>query len=402
MQGYNVVIGERYMPLFDFKPHNAIFGGRGTGKSVAVVKVLVPTAATQPKKIICGRQYQTSIAESSKAQIEEEIYNLGANEQFKITKTAITSKAGATFSFIGLDINPDSMKSIAGTDILWVEEAASVKKTVFQKIIPTFLRKPKSSLIWTWNPEFSTDAVDEYYRGPNCPENSFVLKTTQDDNPFFQQTELYEQYSHDQKYHPNFGHIWLGQYNENSDARIFSKVFSGHKDTRGLSPLYGLDFGFSKDPNAMVKVYINHAERWIYIPEAIYFNCPLIDMPEFMNTVSGAMDSVIVGDSSRPETIDFLNSQGFSVIGAIKGAGSVKSGISFMQGYDIFVAPDLEDMDTELIRYQWVTDKKGRILNTPVDKYNHMIDAARYALEREMYNRLEDGDDGITKIRRLA
>lgn len=379
--------------------HYAYFGGRGTGKTHHIGEALVIEAFSWPARIVCGRQFQASIDESVKELLENKIEYFGLSWFFKITEYEIVGQNGSSFSFVGLDRNPGSIKSFEGADITFVEEANYVKAKALEILIPTVLRKPGSRMIWAWNPDQKTDPVDDLFRGKKPPSNSYVCRVTHDDNPHFATTKLPQQMEDQrQRDEQKYRHIWLGEYNTLSDVKVFTNWRTGRIDVpETCEPLFGMDFGFSQDPNAVVKLYVIEGIKTIYISnEAFGKKIPSKELPALLDTIPQSRDFYIAADSSRPETIDGLRVQGFNIAGAKKGPNSVKDGLSWLQGYDIVISPDCPNMIAEAQNYEWKTDPLGKPLPVPCDKENHGWDAVRYATEQK---RIGGGSGGVRKIR---
>ena len=376
---------EAFFFLLEAARHKAAFGGRGSAKSHSFAETLAATAHSMPKRIVCARQFQNSIRDSVKELIEQKIYALGLNDNFKITDAEIIAhKTGSRFSFVGLDRNPQSIKSLEGADIAWVDEAQSVKDKSVDMLIPT-VRKPGSELWWSWNPDDAEDPVDKLFRGGSPPERSIVRAVSFQDNPWFWDTELPdEMQSLMRRDLQKFRHVWLGHYARSTETAVFrnwriGRVQIGETDR----PRFGLDFGFGKDPSAFVKVYILPKQRTIYIAaEAYGHGVGTEDLPDLIDTVTEARRFPIMADSARPDTIQFLQRRGYAIRGAIKGPGSVKDGIEWLQGFSIVIDPDCKHMVAEAKNYSWQTDKRtGERLPVLEDANNHLWDAVRYATE---------------------
>jgi phage terminase large subunit len=377
-------LGAAFVPLLDEYRHYAVYGGRGTAKSNSIAEAIIIRMCIKKELVVCARQFQTSIRDSAKALLEVKISSLGLDGAFKITDNEIINvHNGSRAIFIGMQTNPASMQSIEGVTIAWLEEAQSVSQRAMEIAIPTFMRQSGAKMFWSWNPTDPKDPVDVYFRGGNIPERSYIKEVTQEDNPFFLQSELPIEMEYCRVNNPGrFTHIWLGGYDVISQARIFTNVRQGRVEVpRKAVPLLGMDFGFSQDPNAIVVVYHLPETRQLYISEEATGQVSLDDLEDLLDTVTIAREYVIVADSSRPETIDFLNQRGFTVMGSRKGAGSIKAGINFMQGFEIVVSPECLGVWGEMRSYSWKQDKHGVILKVPEDKNNHFIDAIRYALE---------------------
>lgn len=403
-------IGERFLQLFKPARHKAFFGGRGSAKSHSIATVLVIIAAHSCKRIVCARQFQNSLRDSSKELIEQKIKALGLADQYTILEREIIHKTtGSRFTFIGLDRNPDSAKSLEGADICWVEEARTINQRSMEILIPT-IRKPGSEIWWSWNPENRNDPVDDYFRGNGKerenwlpPVNSIIQEVGIEDNPWFYQTEMpNEMWYMKQGNLKRFEHIWGGSYDDDFEGKVFSNVMIGRIPVPDyVAPRYGMDFGFGNDPSFVVKVYVMEAARQIYIAREFMGRTALRDLPASILTVVDDESDLIKADSSQPGTIDHLCSQGFNLVGAKKGPGSVKSGINWLQSYQIVIDPECEHMREEARLYSWQKDRlTGQKLSVPVDAHNHGWDAVRYATEDcQIEPEALDSDGGVLRLR---
>lgn len=398
----SIILGEKFMQLFGEYRHMALFGGRGSGKSHAVAIFLVTVAAKSKLRIVCARQFQNSIRDSVKELIENYIIEMGLSNQYTVLEREIIHNVtGSRFTFIGLDRNPDSAKSLEGADICFVEEARTINARSMEILIPT-IRKPGSKIIWAWNPEHPTDPVDAYFRGGRPPPNSVVCQVGIEDNPFFYHTPLADEMEHMRIGNPQrYKHVWLGAYDENSETKIFSNVIIGKVINIGehIPARYGMDFGFGSDPSFITKAFVLHEQKIIYVERSACGRVPLRDLPAMMDSVIDSRSDLIIGDSSQPGTIEHLCSQGFRVIGAKKGPGSVKAGINWLQGYKIVIHPSNEEHREEARLYSWQVDRiTKQILSVPVDANNHGWDALRYATESAQIEAQDDKDGGVIKV----
>lgn len=391
-------MGQKFIDtLFTDARHKALFGGRGSSKSWSVATYLDLTAAKERKRIVCARQFQNSIRDSSKELIERRIHDLGMTNQFTITdRYVFHNVTKSQFMFVGLERNVESIRSLEGADIVWIEEARTISAKSMEILLPT-IRSPGSQLIWTWNPEQPEDPVDAYFRSGPPPPRSIVTRVSFEDNPFFNETEMPQELETLKRgNYARYQHVWEGAY----DVRYESKVFPNAKVGRtevpaNLAPYYGLDFGFGNDPSFIVKVYIIEDKRTIYIAAEAAGRFTMEQLPGMVRSVVARGDELIKADSSQPGTIEFLQGRGFNVVPARKGPGSVKSGILFLQGYDILIDPNCEAMREEARLYSWMTDRlTNKILSVPVDAYNHGWDATRYAVEDASLDPPDDGEDG--------
>jgi phage terminase large subunit len=378
-------MGDKYAKvLFEPARHKAFYGGRGSAKSWSVATYLVLTAASKRRRIVCARQFQNSIRDSSKELIERRINDLGFAGQFDPTDRSIVhAGTGSEFLFIGLERNVESIRSLEGADIVWVEEARTTKARSLEVLLPT-VRNRDSELIWTWNPEDPTDPVDAYFRKGPPPPRAFVTRVDYTDNPFFYQTELPHEMELLKQGNPaRYRHVWLGDYDTSYDTKIFSNVTIGRVQPGPDDlPRYGLDFGFGSDPSFIVKLYVFDNRRIVYVAAEACGRVPMEQLPALIRSAGAGADDLIRADSSQPGTIEFLRGRGLNIEGAKKGAGSVKAGINFLQGYRIIIDPTCEGLREEARLYSWMVDRHTqRTLSVPVDANNHGWDAARYAVE---------------------
>lgn len=401
------VLGEKYVrALWTPARHKAIYGGRGSAKSWSIATALCILAGQEKKKIVCARQFQNSIRDSSKALIEKRIEMMGIRRQFHITDQYIYHRGTRSeFVFTGLDRNIESIRSLEGADVVWVEEARTVKAKSMEVLLPT-VRTPGSYFIWSWNPESPDDPVDHYFRRGGAPPRSLVVFVDYTDNPFFYSTEL----PHEMEVLKNgnferYKHVWLGGYDIASDSRVFPAVTVGRVNVPGnVPPRYGMDFGFGGDPSFVVKVYVIEDHKIIYIADESSGRVPMNQLPQMIASVVHNEDDLIKADSSQPGTIGFLQSKYPNMVGAKKGPGSVKSGINYINGYRIIIDPNCEQMREEARLYSYMTDKlTGKVLpgKIPVDANNHGWDSVRYAIEDCIENPPQEDDDmgGVVKLK---
>ena len=187
------------------------FGGRGGGKSVDKIKAIVLESTIKRVRVLVTREYQDSIAESVKAEIEACIDELELNHFFKITEDKITAVNGSKFVFKGLKKNINNIKSIANVDIVLVEEAENVSANSWDKLLPSI--RPKSGraiVIVIFNPASELDATWQTWI-VNTPPRTLLTTCNYFDNKYFPPF-LERQRSHDEKTLPpkRYKNKWLG------------------------------------------------------------------------------------------------------------------------------------------------------------------------------------------------
>lgn len=193
------------------KPHRVkcLYGGRGSGKSWMIAEALIQFAVRHDLRFLCLRRVQKSIDASAHQLLCDTIRRLGYEAEFTITKTSIVAESGAEFKFIGLQSNLDSLKSIEGVDVAWVEEAHAISREAWEILLPTIRRD--SSEIWvSFNPDFAWD--DTYVRFVlNANDSWFTELINWNDNPYFT-NELNEERLQCFQYYPDrYDNIWEGK-----------------------------------------------------------------------------------------------------------------------------------------------------------------------------------------------
>jgi phage terminase large subunit len=201
-----------------------------------------------------------------------------------------------------------------------------------------------------------------------------------------------------------FLHVWGGHYSLNSEARVFRNWKVEEFDTPEDAIFrFGADWGFATDPTVLVRCFLKGKKLFVD-HEAWKVGCEIDETPSlfagsdrdklkigekprWLNErqhpgIEGSTKWMVTADSSRPETVSYMRRMGFKIIAAIKGVGSIEDGIEFLKSFDIIVHPRCEKVIEELTLYAYKTDPQtNEILPLLEDKYNHTIDALRYALE---------------------
>lgn len=158
---------------------------------------------------------------------------------------------------------------------------------------------------------------------------------------------------------------------------------------------FGLDFGYTNDPSALFCGLLDQANRRLYVFDEMYEKGMSNKMIAEKIRALGYSKERITADAAEPKSIDELRFMGLHVKGARKGKDSVKNGIQWIQDLEIIIHPQCVNFITEISNYTWDKDKFGAALNTPIDDFNHLLDAMRYALEDMMMQ------SSVKAVRRL-
>lgn len=384
------------LPLMGPKRFKLTKGGRGSGKSHEVAEELVEDCVADPDlPAVCIREVQRSMRFSSKRLIEAKIRSLGVSHLFNSRESHIERVGGTgVILFQGMqDHTADSIKSLEGFRRAWIEEASSISALSLEYLIPT-MREDGAEIWATWNPQRPTDAIEQLARQLEGDDDAVTIHVNYDENPHLPET-LYKEAQRMLRNDPEaYQHVYMGQYNTKSKAQIFNgkyriDEFWPQGDWDG--PYHGVDWGFSQDPTAAVRVWVHDNKLYIEL-EAGRVGLENDDIAKHLIDRIPHIDKHEVrADSARPETIAHVKSPGRAlqkraciprIVAVQKWPNSVEDGIAHMRSYDeIVIHPQCTEVIQEFALYAYKVDKRsGDVLATIVDKHNHYIDAIRYAL----------------------
>lgn len=212
---------QKLQPLFQPNRYKILYGGRGGAKSWGVARALLIRGAKQPTRILCAREFQSSIQDSVHKLLSDQIYDLGLSDFYEIQKSVIVGANGTEFGFEGIRHNISKIKSYEGADICWVEEAQAVSKASWNILIPT-IRKDESEIWLTFNPELETD---ETYRRfvVSPPEDAWVQKVNYSDNPWFPEVLRKEMESLKISDPDAYLNIWEGHCRQALEGAVYAK-----------------------------------------------------------------------------------------------------------------------------------------------------------------------------------
>lgn len=416
-QTVDLPIPAKLVPVFakEGVRYRGAFGGRGSAKTrtfamMSAVKAYQAAEQGISGVILCGREFMNSLEESSMEEVKQAIRSIPwLNDYFDIGEKYIRTKCKrVNYVFCGLRHNLDSIKSKARILLAWVDEAESVSDLAWKKLRPT-VRESGSEIWVTWNPEKDGSATDKRFR-KTPPKNSIIVEMNYNDNPWFPDV-LEEERLDDLNSleYSDYAWIWEGAYLENSDKQVLAnkyvvQSFPDNLWQKADRLLFGADFGFAKDPNTLVRMFM--LDRNLYIEyEAYGTGVELNDMWKFYAGKDGATDKQlsewevtddakfagipearkwpIKADNSRPETISHIKKQGFNISAAKKWQGSVEDGITHLRGFkQIIIHPRCKETAKEARLYSYKTDRiTGEVLPVIEDKNNHCWDAVRYGLD---------------------
>lgn len=394
MTTVRIEIPPKLIPVFSGNyRYRGSYGGRGSAKTrtfalMTAIRGYMAAQNGQSGVILCAREYMNSLEESSMEEVKQAIRSVPWLASFyDIGEKYIRTKCkSVNYVFAGLRHNLDSIKSKARVLIAWVDEAESVSETAWTKLAPTV--REEGSEIWvTWNPERDGSATDKRFR-KTPPDNACIVEMNYDDNPWFPDVLEQERVNDQSRLDAStYAWIWEGAYLENSEKQVLAnkyKIESFPDDLWKQADrlLFGADFGFAKDPNTLLRMFI--LDNCLYIEHEAYgVGVELDHIPAFYDKVPESRKWPIKADSVRPETISYLKRQGFNISAAKKWQGSVEDGITFLRGFKkIIIHPRCKETAKEARLYSYKTDRiTDEVLPIIEDAHNHCWDAARYGLD---------------------
>ena len=211
-----------------------IKGGRSGGKSHEVANYLVERSISEPDlKIVGLREIQKSIDKSSKSLIDTKIKQMGVDMLYHSIQSEIRKKIpndSGHFYFQGMnDLTADNIKSLEGYKIAWFEEAQNCSRNTLKTLRPT-IRSEGSQIIFTWNPKFPDDAIDEFCNQVANEDDCLVIHVNYSDNPFLTE-EAKREIELDKKNYPDdFENIWLGAYDTSFHGHYYAKLLEDAKE----------------------------------------------------------------------------------------------------------------------------------------------------------------------------
>lgn len=387
MQNNVIEIPIEYKRLFDDDWREAaIYGGRYSLKSHTVARVLLILGRQKQMRFGCFREFQNSIAESSH-QLLKDLINLYELHDYKVTENSIINSTTKTeFLFKGLHHNEQSIKSIEGIDIAWVEEAQTVSKASIEVLTPT-VRKPGSKIIYTYNRLLENDPVHERLVIEGRP-NTLIINVNYDvaEKYGYLPEEIKNEIEDDKLNRPAlYKHKWLGEPNS-LERRVYKdwiQIDSIPHEAKLVRR--GLDFGYTSDPTSIVAIY-EYNGGYILDEEIYRKGMKNNDIAAFLKNADQP-NTLVTGDSAEPKSIAELQEFGINILGVKKVGGDDPLGnkktfkqfmIDFVGRQRISVTKRSHNIWREYLGYLLKEDKDGRILNDPEDGNDHAMDSIGY------------------------
>ena len=390
-----ITANPKYKELYKTnKRYILVTGGRGSGKSFEVSTFINLLTYEQNHRALFTRYTMSSAGLSIIPEFIEKIELLDVANHFTVTRDSIVNnQTGSDIIFKGIKTSSGNqtanLKSLQGVSTWILDEAEELEdEDTFDKIDLSIRRKDVSNRIilvmnpatkehWIWQRFFEGHTKYIEIEGEQIPVSTHPdlchIHTTYLDNAvnlsdsYLNQIERIK-LTNNHKYK----HVVLGGWLDKAEGVIFENWKEGEFD-ESLPFIWGMDFGYVTDPTTLVKVAVK--DNRLYVKGYLYKTGLSTDEIARELNIHTNKNDLIIGDNAEPRLISELWDKGFNINKCQKGKDSIKNGIAKMQDYEIIVDVDSHDIKKELNNYAW-HDKKS---NTPQDKYNHYIDAIRYA-----------------------
>ena len=219
--------------VFTPSRYKTLYGGRGGAKSWSIARALLIMGAQRPLRILCAREFQSSIADSVHKLLSDQIYEMGLGDYYlPPEKATIYHRNGTEFRFAGIRTNIGAIKSFEGIDICWVEEAVNVSRASWMTLIPT-IRKTGSEIWVSFNPELDSDETYQRFV-VKPPRDAITLKVGWQDNPWFPETLRLEMEELRERSEDDYQHVYGGQCKHALEGAVFAHELrdAGERITR--------------------------------------------------------------------------------------------------------------------------------------------------------------------------
>lgn len=367
--------------IFDMRGRiRAVAGGTYASKTVSILVWMIDRAIAYPQKYnetelmsIVSESYP-HLEKGAMLDFESIMKDRGYwdDEAWHGTKHTYTFPTGSKIEFISIDTYGKAHGP--RRDILFINECNNLDFGIADQLI-TRTRK----IIWLdWNPTSEFWWYTEM--ATNRKDYEFITLTYKD-NEALDPIIIDEIEGH--KHNKNWWQVYgLGQLGE-VEGRIYTDwALIDEVPHEARLERRGLDFGYSNDPTAIVDIY--YYNGGFILDERLYRKgMTNKQIADFINNLDSP-ELTVYADSAEPKSIDEIRSYGVNILPAQKGQGSVNQGISYVQDQRVSVTKRSVNLIHEYRNYMWETDKDGRIINKPIDDFNHCLDALRYGLESYM------------------
>jgi phage terminase large subunit len=348
----------------------AVQGGTSASKTISIELLLINLAQRDEKPTL------TSIVSESIPHLKRgamrdfkkimQEHRYWKDESWNATDSIYTFETGSQIEFFSSD-NGDKLRG-ARRDRLFINEANNVPFDAFQQLEV----RTKEFVFLDWNP---TTEFWFYTEVQGARDDVDHLIITYKDNEALDENIIR---SIEQR---KGNKVWWQVYGLGQLGEVETRIYTGWQiidevPHEARLERYGIDFGYTNNPTAIIAIYYYNGG---YILDEITYQKGLSNKM-IADILTNQPKALTIADSAEPKSIDEIRSYGLSILPAVKGQGSVLQGIQYVQQQKVSITKRSVNLIKEYRNYVWITDRDGKILNEPVDLYNHAMDAVRYAL----------------------
>lgn len=393
------LVGKGYKDFWNFKGRYRVCkGSRGSKKSKTTALFFIYSMMKYPgANLLVVRKVYRTLKDSCFTDLKWAINTLGVQDYWSVKESPleiIYIPTGQKILFRGLD-DPLKVTSITvETGNLcwaWIEEAYEINKEQDFNMLDESIRGTVEEPLYkqitlTFNPWNERHWLKKRFF--DVEDENIMAKTTnymcnewldESDKKLFEDMKKNNPRRYQVAGLGNWG-IVEGLVYENWEEKEFD--VNEISKRKGIKSAFGLDFGYTNDPSAFFCGLIDTANKEIYVFDEIYKNAMKNRQIAEEIIRKGYGKEKIVADSQEPKSIDELYDLGLKGIRkSRKGKDSINNGVQYIQDYKIIIHPRCVNFITEISNYMWDKDKFDNPINKPVDDFNHLMDAMRYALE---------------------
>ena len=394
------IIGKGYKDYWNFKGRYRVCkGSRASKKSKTTALYYIYKMMEHPQSnLLVVRKVFRTLKDSCYSDLKWAINRLGVSDYWETKESPIEityKPTGQKILFRGLD-DPLKITSITvETGMLcwmWLEECYEITSEDSFNMLDESIRGQSpgdlfKQITLTMNPWNEKHWVKKRFFDAEDDPDILAKTTNYMCNEFLDEADL-KVFKNMKKNNPRRYQVaGLGEWGivdglvyENWEEIEFDvdKISS----RKGIKSAFGMDFGYTNDPTALFCGLIDLEKREIFVFDEIYKKALRNKMIYEEISKRGYSKEKITADSAEPKSIDELKDLGLRrLVGAAKGKDSINNGIQFIQGFKIYIHPRCVNFITEISNYTWDKDKFGNTINKPIDEFNHLMDAFRYAVE---------------------
>jgi len=395
----NLELSEKYEPLFKraYEENEIdtfiLTGGRFSAKSFTTSIAAGIFLKDFDYKILYTRYTMTAAKDSIIPEFLGGLEALNIAQEFNVNIDRISHISGGEVVFKGMKTSSGNqtaaLKSLKGFNCLIVDEAEEMpSQKDFEKIqlsirhpskpnISILILNPATKEHWIYQKYFEEEGISGGFNG--VKGNVCYIHTSYLDCIDHVPKNILNEFKKLEINKPKvYENVVLGGWLDKAEGVVYPNVVDGKFD-ESLPYVYGLDFGFSPDPTAMIKVAIDNKTKNIYVQEELYKTELSTDnIEERIKDIREKLGDLVIADCAEKRLISDLRAKGINIKRCKKGAGSIKKGIKDIQSYQIVVCGESKNLRIEFNNYAW-NDKKAGV---PVDNFNHLMDAFRYGFDK--------------------